>query len=60
MSDPRDPGDDLFGDEVFRYTRQDAIRDGYLLDITQSAKQRADSKWRISLKNWPPMSFYWI
>ena len=44
MSNPSDPSDDLFGDEIFRYTRQDAIRDGYLLDITPSAKQRADLK----------------
>lgn len=36
------PDDSPFGDEIFRYTRKDAIRDGYLLDITSAAKQRAN------------------
>jgi len=40
MSDSRD-SDDLFGGEIFRYTRADAIRDGYLLDLKISASIRA-------------------
>jgi hypothetical protein len=39
-----DSDDDFFGDEIFRYTRQDAIRDGYLLDISTAARARADLK----------------
>jgi hypothetical protein len=38
---PKNPDDDLFGREMFRYTRQDAIRDGYLFAITEMAKTHA-------------------
>jgi hypothetical protein len=38
MSGPESDSDDLFGDEVFRYTRADALQDGILLDITDTAR----------------------
>jgi hypothetical protein len=44
VSSPNDPNEDLFGQEIFRYTRQHAVRDGVLLDITETVRTRADVK----------------
>jgi hypothetical protein len=44
VSSPNDPNEDLFGQEIFRYTRQNAIRDGVLLDITETVRTRATVK----------------
>lgn len=41
MSKPNDSDDDPIGREIFRYTRHNAIRDGYLLDITETARTHA-------------------
>lgn len=44
MSSSNDPNEDLFGRQIFRYTRQDAIRDGVLLDVTETLRTRAAVK----------------
>lgn len=58
MSSPNDPNEELFGREIFRYTRQDAIRDGVLLDISETVRTRADVRLTavISLALWETLA----
>jgi len=39
VPDDNDDQDAVFGDVIFRYTRKQAIEDGVLVDITETAKE---------------------
>ena len=39
MSDSNKSLEDIFGEAIFVYTRADALRDGVLIDVTDSAKE---------------------
>lgn len=58
MSSPNDPDDDRLGRDIYRYTRQEAIHDGYLLDITETARRHAllNSPTVITLGLWKTLA----